>query len=300
MSQSKPGAFTLIELLVVITIIAVLLAMLTPALDKAIYQAELAVCATKLHAIYVGAQSYAMNHHRRYPDRNVEYMVDANGQRVGFAGSGMEQIFNAPPLAPPEKDLRKMLKGYIQVNAMLNDPLVKPVDFEKTQESFCLTNYDMYYGFRFVNTGGGKGMYRLGDRWTFTSFDDGKTRLFEVFAMDKDHPNPNNKGGDTAHPDDEGRLVNIALQDEIAAGDGVSPPVATGAFSNTAVISTWCGTYDRSPVDLNVVTDDGGVERFTKVPVDAWAVDEAFTRVPKAAAQPNNKVVEEYHNVPIR
>lgn len=38
-------AFTLIELLVVITIIVVLLALLVPALDKAIYQAQLSVCA---------------------------------------------------------------------------------------------------------------------------------------------------------------------------------------------------------------------------------------------------------------
>ena len=43
--DSKGTAFTLIELLVVITIIVILLAMLAPAPDKAIYLAELAVCA---------------------------------------------------------------------------------------------------------------------------------------------------------------------------------------------------------------------------------------------------------------
>src|SRR5207253_2093486 len=45
------NGFTLIELLVVVTVIVALLAMLAPALDKAVYQAELAVCAANLRTI---------------------------------------------------------------------------------------------------------------------------------------------------------------------------------------------------------------------------------------------------------
>ena len=48
------NGFTLVELLVVITIIVILLALLAPALDKAIYQAELAVCGTRVRAIATG------------------------------------------------------------------------------------------------------------------------------------------------------------------------------------------------------------------------------------------------------
>src|SRR5688500_3053707 len=62
-------AFTLIELLVVITIIVVLLSMLTPALDRAIYQAELAVCAANQDAIAGAVVVYAAGHRRMYPYR---------------------------------------------------------------------------------------------------------------------------------------------------------------------------------------------------------------------------------------
>src|SRR5688500_13745385 len=61
--------FTIVELLVVITIIVILLALLMPGMDRAIYQAELAVCAAKLDAVSSGTTLYALNHRRAYPYR---------------------------------------------------------------------------------------------------------------------------------------------------------------------------------------------------------------------------------------
>ena len=71
-------AFTLVELLIVITLIVLLLALLTPALDKAVEQAQLTVCSSKLHAVASGALTYAMDHKRRYPYRDGMHNPDVN------------------------------------------------------------------------------------------------------------------------------------------------------------------------------------------------------------------------------
>lgn len=60
----KSHAFTLIELLVVVTVIVALLAMLTPALDKAIEQAERAVCAGSLHSWGAALSQYYFDNKR--------------------------------------------------------------------------------------------------------------------------------------------------------------------------------------------------------------------------------------------
>ena len=62
--------FTFVELLVVVTIVIVLLALLAPAMDQAIYQAELTICSARLNGAATMVSSYAFGYRRAYPYRD--------------------------------------------------------------------------------------------------------------------------------------------------------------------------------------------------------------------------------------
>jgi prepilin-type N-terminal cleavage/methylation domain-containing protein len=66
-ARNRPGAFTLIELLVVIAIIAILTALLMPALRAARHRANLVKCQSNQRQIYLALQTYAADHDRRIP-----------------------------------------------------------------------------------------------------------------------------------------------------------------------------------------------------------------------------------------
>ena len=65
--MSRPKAFTLVELLVVISIIALLVSILLPALSKAREQAKRVVCQSSMKQIGLGVQMYTLDHEGKYP-----------------------------------------------------------------------------------------------------------------------------------------------------------------------------------------------------------------------------------------
>jgi prepilin-type N-terminal cleavage/methylation domain-containing protein len=69
-SQKPKACFTLIELLVVVAIIAVLVALLLPALGQARYKAKLLVCASQLKQVGTATFMYTQENNGKYPMGN--------------------------------------------------------------------------------------------------------------------------------------------------------------------------------------------------------------------------------------
>ena len=113
-------AFTLIELLVVIAIIAVLAALLVPALREARAAAQKTGCLSNLHQMGIGTTSYLLDHEGRFFFTPVNHDTGWPWQLAPYVGGRPEggiyicpgvrsrnplnQIPSGAPLAPPFAD----------------------------------------------------------------------------------------------------------------------------------------------------------------------------------------------------
>jgi prepilin-type N-terminal cleavage/methylation domain-containing protein len=85
--------FTLIELLVVIAIIAILAAMLMPALETARQQALNASCLNNHHQMYLGLALYSNDWSGRMPSSNVWHVNDS----IKWVGAGESMYDDTGP-----------------------------------------------------------------------------------------------------------------------------------------------------------------------------------------------------------
>jgi prepilin-type N-terminal cleavage/methylation domain-containing protein len=242
-------AFTLVELLVVITIIVILLALLVPALDKAMYQAQLVQCAGRMKTLATGSNTYAFDYKRFYP-----YETPAPPEnRTVRAG---------PRILVEMEDMRPLIRPYIfSINKVFNDPLLKEVDFEPDllpgQGFRAWADYNWFASWGYAGPRG-KIMRKIGDTMEFTNRSTGVTHRFMTLVGDRNLRVNSQVHIQGSHPDQNGTMVEV-----------VNPTRdVTGAF---AVLSQWSRTRpDHEPtyLDLNFAQQDESVIRYANVLFD--------------------------------
>jgi len=266
--MDRPRAFTIVELLVVVTVIMVLLALLLPAMSRAVVQAQLVVCqASNLRTIAEACNLYATDNQRTYPNNRPEnYAWDA--------------LFLKHPNA--NYDLRPLFRPYIPLPDPLmifSDPLAGQIDFSDEANTANGGNVHIYANYR-IYSGWGVGdipgyqrgyrkLRRMGDAFEFDDDDCNSSApiryRFPILATDIEQTGYH--GWTTSsHPDQLGLSRFVRYQNE------PQQPTLFSAmgFGFHQTISFWeiVGEIQAKDVVANYAYTDGSVIRYSNVKYD--------------------------------
>ena len=263
-SREPLYGFTLIELLVVITIIVVLLALLMPAMSRALYRAQLVSCAAQQRTTATGIQGYAFDHKRYYPDRQ-QPAPQGDGNDVPVTMLAGDTTSGHAAL-----DIRPQLKGYIQINKHLRDPFVEEVDLEFEDDVNTVTaiaSYAMWFGGTYRSqTRSLAGMTKLGDSWEFARTANDALRRYTLLLGDVDLTwgggGPNNISA--SHPDAAGGQPRLWL---LTHNDLLAPTYGIRTFQSFWVwqiefTGVPASQARRGLMDTNFTHTDGSVQQL--------------------------------------
>lgn len=164
MNLTRKKGFTLVELLVVISIIALLVSILLPAMNKARQQAYFVICATQLRQIGVAEMNYAEDYEGKITPGDwmsgTLLTADKNATPDGKAVVGMGHLLLGNYLPLPSSDqcifwcpaAQRDLKQYDPINSANKDVFTKDYFLEKWNRREILSGGDVHlfvpYDFR--------------------------------------------------------------------------------------------------------------------------------------------------------
>lgn len=208
-------AFTLIELLVVISIIALLIAILLPALSNAKYAANVTKCQIAVRSIASVQLSYAVDSKQYFPHGLERYDGGGNWATARAAGAQFRtwELRQGANSYHNGYDLRPIYYDYMQNNdleSVMHCPMKTSKFFENNQEDRILS-YMLYvsnnHRLKHFEYDGLDAYERLGDTWSPRGDPDAD---FTILASDivsgdfQPFGQPQNRGALSAHPGTNG------------------------------------------------------------------------------------------------
>ncbi|HVL52133.1 MAG TPA: hypothetical protein VM754_11590 [Actinomycetota bacterium] len=237
----------------VVAIVVILASLLVAGLERAIYEADLAVCQANEKNIGLAVLTYSVSNRRTYPhrpgvhgDRQFAPVVLSDNEYDASLSGDVASIY----------DDRPMLRYFLPINESLNCPMVRSVNLEDTSNSRTriYASQALWFGWQYypVNGRAERGMNRVGDRFTWGD------HSFAILASDWTAFSREDNWALGSHPDYYDGIMTLETAENHPLWIGPLDP---------ATYSFWVApeTSDPGPVDRTFLYDDGSVRRLSHV-----------------------------------